>query len=73
MPEMVCVVCGKRGPENTAEADRQGWDWFTQHLDETVHFCPEHQNSDRRKQLWNISQVPRTRTACEACGGKGYL
>jgi hypothetical protein len=34
-----CCMCGLQCPGKfTGEA--RDWDWFTGHLDETVHFCP---------------------------------
>jgi hypothetical protein len=56
--EMKCAVCGGIGPDKfTREA--QSWDWFTQYLDETVHFCQAHKNSPEQAELWRISQIPK--------------
>lgn len=52
---MRCEACGRLGPDKLSR-EAQGWDWFTGFLLRTVHFCPEHTDSDLRKELWKISQ-----------------
>lgn len=53
---MKCYVCGKVGPDKFSKA-AQSWDWFHGYLDETVHFCPAHQDSEERRKLWILSRV----------------
>lgn len=45
-----CEVCDAVLSTKTSR-EAMTWDWFTGRLDRTVHFCPDHIRSERRRQL----------------------
>lgn len=73
--DMKCIVCGAEGPSKQSEESLK-WDWFTQYLNETVHFCPVHRESKERAEWWERSQKrPESldEKKCPTCNGTGRV
>ena len=69
---MKCYVCGKEGPSKFTE-EANAWDWFQGYLPQTVHFCPEHKNSEQREDLhFQALKNPNTKI-CPTCHGSGEV
>lgn len=49
-----CDLCNKRA--SIADADKQGWDWFTGTLGRTMHYCPEHAKTPERNRAFDKSR-----------------
>lgn len=49
-----CELCHSRA--SIADADRDGWDWFTGALRRTVHYCPKHSKSQERESAFEKSR-----------------
>ena len=49
-----CDLCNKRS--SIADAEKQGWDWFTGMLGRTMHYCPEHAQTPERDRAFGKSR-----------------
>jgi hypothetical protein len=70
-----CEVCDAVLPAKSWPVARE-WDWFCGYLPRTVHFCPQHVDSDKRNELFRLSQIaPKVviKKKCSACNGIGYV
>lgn len=56
--KMHCVICGV-GPVDKYSKEAHEWDWFTNRLPNTVHFCPKCKISEKRDEIWRESQIER--------------
>jgi hypothetical protein len=43
-------------------AGKLDWDWFTQYLPRTYHYCAKHNNSPDREYMWQQSQIPNNKS-----------
>lgn len=85
---MKCYVCGIEGPDKNTWEAANNWNWFSGYLKETVHFCPEHKNSEQHNHLFSIRENKEelakigllraekenpSRGKCPTCNGTGRV